>query len=116
MSFSAFCRARLGSTVQSEPYLFASGDAQSGCGSLNESKSLVPYRQTSASDMERWPERREPWIVRLPGHELAYQFRIVDLPVVGQHVRSAQDHLGSIVQFDGNVVEFHGGQKFLRDF
>ena len=54
---------------------------------------------------------------RLLGHELAYQFRIFDLPVVGQQVRFAQDHLGSIVQFDWNVVEFqrYSGQKFLRD-
>lgn len=53
----------------------------------------------------------------LPRHELLYQFRILDLPVIGQQVRFAQNHLRTIVEFDGQVRKFqrHCGQKFLRN-
>src|ERR1700753_2345422 len=49
------------------------------------------------------------------GHELTYQLRIFDLPVVCQPVRFAQDHLRAMVQFNWKVFEFprQCGQKLL---
>ena len=43
-------------------------------------------------------------IERLLRHELAYELRIFDLPVVGQQVRFAQNRFRAIVQFRGFML------------